>query len=154
MVSSCTIGRAQSLSELPESLGSWAGQRFLEVGPRASVDTSDVIVRDRCSRLVDALTARGVEVPRDLDLLWQATSAVVGDGNWKAKVLKPSTTFALDRTSVEMMRKWSGGEKVTMSAPSEGDQKPRRSLTMIAVTRPGVITLLMMTMLFTPLGTP
>jgi hypothetical protein len=40
------------------------------------------------------------------------------------------------------------------SAPAEGDQKPRRSLTMIAVTRPGVITLLMMRMLFTPLGTP
>ena len=40
------------------------------------------------------------------------------------------------------------------SAPAEGDQKPRRSLTMIAVTRPRVITLLMMRMLFTPLGTP
>ena len=36
----------------------------------------------------------------------------------------------------------------------EGDQKPRRSLTMIAVTRPGVTALLMMRMLFTPLGTP
>jgi hypothetical protein len=41
-----------------------------------------------------------------------------------------------------------------LSALAAGDQKPRRSLTMIAVTRPGVITLLMMTMLFTPLGTP
>jgi len=38
--------------------------------------------------------------------------------------------------------------------PHEGDQKPRRSLTMIAVTRPGVTALLMMRMLFTPLGTP
>jgi hypothetical protein len=36
----------------------------------------------------------------------------------------------------------------------EGDQKPRRSLTMIAVTRPGVIALLMTRMLFTPLDTP
>jgi hypothetical protein len=41
-----------------------------------------------------------------------------------------------------------------ISAQAEGHQKPRRSLTMIAVTRPGVITLLMMRMLFTPLGTP
>lgn len=110
-----TLARAQSLSQLPVSLGPWAGQRFLEVAPRASVNTSDEIVRDRCSRLVDTLTARGVEVPRGLDLLWQATSAVVGDGNWKARVLKPSTTFALDRVSVEKMRKWSGGEKVTIS---------------------------------------
>ena len=36
----------------------------------------------------------------------------------------------------------------------QGDQKPRRSLTMIAVTRSAVITLLMMRMLLTPLGTP
>jgi hypothetical protein len=36
----------------------------------------------------------------------------------------------------------------------ECDQKPRRSLTMITVTRPAVITLLMMRTLFTPLGTP
>jgi hypothetical protein len=110
-----TIERAQRLSELPESMGQWAGQRFLEVAPRSSVDTSESIVRDRCSRLVDSLTSRGAEVPRGLELLWQATSAVVGDGNWKARVLKPSTTFALDRVSVEKMRKWSGGEKVTIS---------------------------------------
>jgi hypothetical protein len=110
-----TLARAQSLSQLPASLGRWAGQRFLEVAPRASVSTSDEIVRDRCARLVDMLTARGVEVPRGLDLLWQATSAVVGDGNWKARVLKPSTTLALDQVPVEKMRKWSGGEKVTIS---------------------------------------
>jgi hypothetical protein len=47
-----------------------------------------------------------------------------------------------------------GMSRPAHSAPAEGDQKPRRSLTMIAVTRPGVITLLMMRMLFTPLGTP
>jgi hypothetical protein len=96
-------------------LGEWAGQRFLEVGPRSTVETADAVVRDRCSRLVDALTARGAEVPRGLELLWQATDAVVGDGNWKARVLKPSTTFAIERVSVERMRKWSGGEKVTIS---------------------------------------
>ena len=44
--------------------------------------------------------------------------------------------------------------RATAWRPAAGDQKPRRSLTMIAVTRPGVITLLMMRMLFTPLGTP
>ena len=38
--------------------------------------------------------------------------------------------------------------------PLKSDQKPRRSLTMIAVIRPAVITLLMIRMLFTPLGTP
>jgi hypothetical protein len=54
-------------------------------------------------------------VPGGLELLWQATCAVVGDGNWKARVLKRSTKFALDRVPVEKMRKWSGGEKVTIS---------------------------------------
>ncbi|OLT20284.1 hypothetical protein BJF78_35685 [Pseudonocardia sp. CNS-139] len=109
------LSRAQSLSELPETLGEWAGQRFLDVGPRSTVETADAVVRDRCARLVDALTSRGGPVPRGHDLLWQATSAVVGEGNWKARVLKPSTTFALERVSVERMRKWSGGEKVTIS---------------------------------------
>jgi hypothetical protein len=74
-----------------------------------------VVLRDRCARLVDSLSVRGTPVPRGHELLWQATSAVVGEGNWKAKVLKPSTTFAVERVSVEKMRKWSGGEKVTIS---------------------------------------
>ncbi|MCW0212166.1 MAG: hypothetical protein OJJ54_02320 [Pseudonocardia sp.] len=110
-----SLARAQSLSELPESLGAWAGHRFLDVGPRSAVETADAVVRDRCARLVDALTARGAEVPRGQELLWQATNAVVGDGNWRARVLKPSTALALERVSVERMRKWSGGEKVTIS---------------------------------------
>ncbi|MCE0765490.1 hypothetical protein LWC35_21665 [Pseudonocardia kujensis] len=110
-----SLARAQSLSELPENLGPWAGHRFLDVGPRSAVETADVVVRDRCARLVDLLTSRGAEVPRGQELLWQATNAVVGDGNWKARVLKPSTTLALERVPVERMRKWSGGEKVTIS---------------------------------------
>jgi hypothetical protein len=110
-----SLARAQSLSELPENLGAWAGHRFLDVGPRSAVETADAVVRDRCARLVDALTARGAEVPRGQELLWQATNAVVGDGNWRARVLKPSTALALERVSVERMRKWSGGEKVTIS---------------------------------------
>jgi hypothetical protein len=110
-----SLARAQALSELPENLGAWAGHRFLDVGPRSAVETADAVVRDRCARLVDALTARGAEVPRGQELLWQATNAVVGDGNWRARVLKPSTALALERVSVERMRKWSGGEKVTIS---------------------------------------
>ncbi|GAA4553365.1 hypothetical protein [Pseudonocardia xishanensis] len=110
-----SLARAQSLSELPENLGAWAGHRFLDVGPRAAVETADAVVRDRCARLVDVLTSRGAEVPRGQELLWQATNAVVGDGNWRARVLKPSTALAVERVSVERMRKWSGGEKVTIS---------------------------------------
>ena len=109
------LHRAQALSELPETLGDWAGRRFLEVGPRAAVETADAVLRDRCARLVDSLAVRGTPVPRGHELLWQATSAVVGEGNWKARVLKPSTTFAVELVSVERMRKWSGGEKVTIS---------------------------------------
>ncbi|MGI5130642.1 hypothetical protein ACQEVB_27815 [Pseudonocardia sp. CA-107938] len=109
------LNRAQALSELPDTLGDWAGRRFLEVGPRAAVETADAVLRERCARLVDSLAVRGTPVPRGHELLWQATSAVVGEGNWKAKVLKPSTTFAVERVSVERMRKWSGGEKVTIS---------------------------------------
>lgn len=105
-----SLQRAQALSELPESLGEWAGQRFLDVGPRASVETADAVLRERCSRLVDTLTSpapdgRSVPVPRGHELLWQATSAVVGEGNWKARVLKPSTTFALKQISIKQIQK-------------------------------------------------
>jgi hypothetical protein len=110
-----TLARAQSHSALPDSLPGWAGQRFLDVGPRTSIDTTDAVIRDRVARLVDQLSTRGVEVPRGTELLWQATASVVGDGNWRARVLKPSTNLDVDRVSVEKMRKWSGGEKVTIS---------------------------------------
>jgi hypothetical protein len=108
-----TLRRVQNASTLPSTLPSWEGRRFLEVGPKRSLDLSDAILDDRIGRVVDALVASGTEIPSGADLLWVATHAVVGDGNWQARILKPTVDGSVTMVSVPRMRKWSGGEKVT-----------------------------------------
>lgn len=108
-----SIGRFSSLSRLPEDLGAWSGQRFIEVGPRTPVDDSDAVMRDRVGRAVDTLIAQETPSIAGMDLLWRALREVVGPNGFRARVLKPSPTFSTERISVDQMRKWSGGEKVT-----------------------------------------
>ncbi|WP_344619475.1 hypothetical protein, partial [Dactylosporangium salmoneum] len=110
-----TLQRAQHHAQLPPGLADHLrNRRFLDVGPRASVDTSDATVRSRVERLVDKLVAGGDAIPDGLALAWEAIAAVVGRGNFVARVLKPSTEITDDRQPVELMSKWSGGEKVTI----------------------------------------
>jgi hypothetical protein len=111
-----TLQRAQHHAQLPPGLAEHLrNRRFLDVGPRASVDTGDATVRGRVERLVDRLVAGTDAIPDGLVLTWEAISAVVGRGNFVARVLKPSTDLTDDRQPVELMSKWSGGEKVTIS---------------------------------------
>ncbi|MFI5841712.1 hypothetical protein ACIA8K_18580 [Catenuloplanes sp. NPDC051500] len=111
-----TLQRAQNHAQLPSGLGEQlSNRRFLDVGPRASVDTGDAVLRSRVERLVDKLVERKDPIPDGMTLAWEATSAAVGKGNFVARVLKPSTTLGEERQPVELMSKWSGGEKVTIS---------------------------------------
>ncbi|WP_033342662.1 cell division protein ZapA [Catenuloplanes japonicus] len=111
-----TLQRAQNHAQLPGGLGEQlSNRRFLDVGPRASVDTGDAVLRSRVERLVDKLVERKDPIPDGMTLAWEATSAAVGKGNFVARVLKPSTTLGEERQPVELMSKWSGGEKVTIS---------------------------------------
>ncbi|MEU7865250.1 hypothetical protein [Dactylosporangium sp. NPDC049140] len=110
-----TLQRAQHHAQLPPGLaGHLRNRRFLDVGPRSSVDTSDATLRSRVERLVDKLVAGKDPIPDGLALAWEAIAAVVGRGNFVARVLKPSTELTDDRQPVELMSKWSGGEKVTI----------------------------------------
>jgi len=110
-----TLQRAQHHAQLPPGLADHLrNRRFLDVGPRSNVDTSDATLRSRVERLVDKLAARPENIPDGLTLVWEATTAVVGRGNFVARVLKPSTELGEDRQPVELMSKWSGGEKVTI----------------------------------------
>jgi len=108
-----TLHRLQAASALPATLPTWGGQKFLSIGPKRSVELTDAILDDRIGRVVDALCTAGTEIPKGADLLWAATHAVVGDGNWAAKVLKPTVDGTVELSTVAQMRKWSGGEKVT-----------------------------------------
>ncbi|WP_433612684.1 hypothetical protein ACQP2P_02010 [Dactylosporangium sp. CA-139114] len=111
-----TLQRAQHHAQLPAGLADHLrNRRFLDVGPRSSVDTSDATLRSRVERLVDKLVAGKDPIPDGLTLAWEAIAAVVGRGNFVARVLKPSTELTDDRQPVELMSKWSGGEKVTIS---------------------------------------
>ncbi|UAB97017.1 hypothetical protein Dvina_02040 [Dactylosporangium vinaceum] len=110
-----TLQRAQHHAQLPPGLADHLrNRRFLDVGPRSSVDTSDATLRSRVERLVDKLVAGKDPIPDGLTLAWEAIAAVVGRGNFVARVLKPSTELTDDRQPVELMSKWSGGEKVTI----------------------------------------
>jgi hypothetical protein len=108
-----TLARLQASSALPDTLPAWAGQRFLTVGPKRSVEHTDEVMDDRIGLVVAAMCSAGSEIPKGPDLLWAATHAVVGDGNWTAKVLKPTVDGTIELSTVTKMRKWSGGEKVT-----------------------------------------
>ncbi|MET7418664.1 hypothetical protein [Dactylosporangium sp. NPDC005555] len=111
-----TLQRAQHHAQLPPGLADHLrNRRFLDVGPRSTVDTTDATLRSRVERLVERLVARQETIPDGLSLVWEATTAVVGRGNFTARVLKPSTELGEDRQPVELMSKWSGGEKVTIS---------------------------------------
>lgn len=110
------LSRFSSLSKLPDGLGGWSGQRFVEVGPKNPPDERDeAVMRDRVGRAVDAIVAGQTATIGGLELLWRALREVVGPTGFRAKVLKPSPTFSTERISVDRMRKWSGGEKVTMA---------------------------------------
>ncbi len=111
-----SLARFSSLSKLPQDLGAWSEHRFIDVGPKAAAEErDDAVVADRVGRAVDALIAAGTASISGMDLLWRAMREVVGPTGFKARVLKPSPTFSTERISVDRMRKWSGGEKVTMA---------------------------------------
>lgn len=111
-----SITRFSTLSKLPDDLGAWSGQKFIEVAPRTTVDhRDDAVMRDRVGRAVDALITGQTSSIAGMELLWRALREVVGPAGFRASVLKPSPTFSVERIAVDRMRKWSGGEKVTMA---------------------------------------
>lgn len=106
------IERFSRLSEVPEGLAGWTGHRFVDVSPRTAPDLKDPVMRDRIGRAVDSIIDRRSTID-GLDLLWRSLDAVVAEGGFRARVLKPSASLALEHVSIELMGKWSGGEKVT-----------------------------------------
>lgn len=106
------LRRASALSEMPEGIGDWDHQRFLDVAPRNNPTREQIALR--VGDLIDTMVnSRAVESD-PAELLWRATDAAVPEG-FKATVLKPSPEQSKTRTPVADMRKWSGGENLTAS---------------------------------------
>jgi hypothetical protein len=111
-----SIAKFSNLSKLPPDLGDWSGEKLIDVGPRTPVDDKDeAVMRDRVGRAVDSLITGQTATVAGMDLLWRALREVVGPTGFRARVMKPSPSFSVERVPVERMRKWSGGEKVTMA---------------------------------------
>lgn len=87
------------LSVLPDGLGDWSGERFVTIEPKGKLP-DEAVMRDRIGHAVDRIIAKGSEI-RGPDLLWSAVAAIVGEGGFRARVMKPNSTFAVehDRSS-------------------------------------------------------
>lgn len=108
------LRRLERLSELPASLRRHAGERFLQISPK-SMPADHGVQRDRVSRSLDTLLDSERTEFRGMELLWRAVKALVGEAGFRAKLLKPTTSDHVERVAPEGMRKWSGGERVTMA---------------------------------------
>ncbi|MGV9821174.1 hypothetical protein [Nocardia xishanensis] len=106
------LGRASTLSELPEGIGTWDHKRFLDVAPKAHPSREQIALRigDLVDRMVNSKTVEYEPV----ELVWLATEAAVPEG-FRATVLKPDPEQPTNRVPVTDMQKWSGGENLTAS---------------------------------------
>ncbi|WP_338676724.1 hypothetical protein V1460_29975 [Streptomyces sp. SCSIO 30461] len=117
-----TLHQVARHSKLPAGLGAWSGVPFLTL--KLSDWGSEETLTHRLSTCVDSLVS-GVAVehaksatalPRALDLAKCLTLAALGGASSiKAKVLKPHPVPVIDPVDVTKIRKFSGGELLTVS---------------------------------------
>ncbi|WP_331734999.1 hypothetical protein OG379_39855 (plasmid) [Streptomyces sp. NBC_01166] len=110
-------------SRLPKNLGSWSSQRFLslELRQRATGDELARRLSAEVDRLITALPAsaagRASALPEAIPLAKQMVLAALGGrGNIVAKIIKPTQSLdTVEREAVTEIRKFSGGELLTVS---------------------------------------
>ncbi|MFI9393996.1 hypothetical protein ACIG53_24320 [Streptomyces bauhiniae] len=109
-----TLKRAQRLSQLPEGLGSWSGQQFLQIG---FPETSDEVLAEVLGRVVDdaAVEDQGRQGRRDArQLVLKGVEAAVAPKGFRVTVLKPDIGLAVERVRVAQTRDiFSGGQILT-----------------------------------------
>ncbi|WP_405419423.1 hypothetical protein [Streptomyces erythrochromogenes] len=110
-------------SRLPQGLGSWSGQQFLSLEIRHLPD--DEVLARRLSTEIDRMTAavagstaaKATALPEAMTLTKELVLAALGGrGNVVAKIIKPTQSLdTVQRNSVTQIRKFSGGELLTVS---------------------------------------
>ncbi|MFH8557448.1 hypothetical protein ACH4FE_28180 [Streptomyces celluloflavus] len=109
-----TLKRAQRLSQLPEGLGSWSGQQFLQIG---FPEVSEEVLAELLGRVVDQAAAeptdrRGKRDARQLVL--KGVEAAVEPKGFRVTVLKPDVGLAVERVRVAQAKDvFSGGQILT-----------------------------------------
>ncbi|MFF1875178.1 hypothetical protein [Kitasatospora herbaricolor] len=119
------LRRAASQSRLPQGLGSWSGQQFLGLEMRRPSSGSELEYRlskeiDRMAQAVAQATstkAKASALPEPMALAKKLVLAALGGkGNITAKIIKPTQSLdTIQRDSVTQIRKFSGGEILTIS---------------------------------------
>lgn len=110
-------------SRLPKGLGSWSGQQFLsfEVRHRPRGEELERRLAAEIDRMIAALpagsTGKATTLPDAMPLAKRLVLAALGGrGNIVAKIIKPAQSLeTVERESVTVIQKFSGGELLTVS---------------------------------------
>ncbi|WP_282693416.1 hypothetical protein [Streptomyces sp. CC208A] len=110
-----TLRRAERLSRLPEGLGDWSGETFLQIGFTAP--KGDTLI-DRLAVVLDEVSAEvvaGRALQRDgIALLLRGVAAAVGTRGFRVRILKPEAVLRKTRVPVSQLKDvFSGGQVLT-----------------------------------------
>ncbi|WP_406401464.1 hypothetical protein [Streptomyces uncialis] len=109
-----TLKRAQRMSLLPEGLGSWSGQQFLQIG---FTEVTDEVLGEFLGRVVDEAAAEGTERRGRRDarqLVLKGVEAAVEPKGFRVTILKPDVGLAVERVRVAQTKDiFSGGQILT-----------------------------------------
>ncbi|WEV24917.1 hypothetical protein OYE22_06680 [Streptomyces sp. 71268] len=109
-----TLKRAQRLSQLPEGLGSWSGQQFLQI---TFPEVTDEVLAELLGRVVDTAAVEGLARRGSRDarqLVLKGVEAAVAPKGFRVTVLKPDIGLAVERVRVaESKDIFSGGQILT-----------------------------------------
>lgn len=109
-----TLKRAQRLSQLPENLGSWSGQQFLQIG---FPEVTDEVLAELVGRVVDDAAVEGQARRGNRDarqLVLKGVEAAVAPKGFRVTVLKPDIGLAVQRVRVAQTKDiFSGGQILT-----------------------------------------
>ncbi|MDI5969934.1 hypothetical protein POF50_011395 [Streptomyces sp. SL13] len=110
-----TLRRAERLSRLPDGLGDWSGETFLQILFKAPKGDA---LADRLATVVDETSAEvvaGRVLQRDgISLLLRGVAAAAGSKGFRVRILKPEAVLRKTRVPVSQLKDvFSGGQVLT-----------------------------------------
>jgi hypothetical protein len=119
------LRRLPGYTTLPEGLGDWTGQAFLQIDARWP--DRDDIYDEALAQVVDTVVTPHPGVDSSgldrkpsrpapiggLDLVRRSVREVVGPRGFRVTILQPDSTVRLDRTPIRSLAKFSGGQGYT-----------------------------------------
>ena len=104
-----TLKAAERVSRLPDSMGAWASQPFLQI---KVADHGEAELNVKLGDLLDKILDEE-EVPDGNSVAFRCIQHVAGEDGLRVTILKPDVVLRAERLNVEDMAIFSGGEGVT-----------------------------------------